>query len=465
MRLFRALTATLLVAVVTAAAVAAVAALALPRYPLDLLGALCIVAIGATGFAAVLDRLGVAPERARWLGVIIGLGLAVLLPRYGLAGVDAFLVADRPASWLGGLLGSPRLASTALVIAAGGVVVWRAGLRFGSQDRLTPSAARGLAARAVATLAAVAVVNVWVPPIDLGPYWLGALVTGLALLALAEIRDPDGGAVRTRHRSWSFLLVGVIALVAVLALVLTGILSAATALGAWDQAVTSAYDLAVNLFLLIAYLVLTPFEGLLNWLRSLLSQQPVKPPKPIEDPLAQWRALEEGQTLLDLAWVKFAIEIALAILLIWLAVRWIRSALAPPDAVDPAPAEERQSELSAGRLAADARQAAALLARRLAEAFTGGRGSLTGARRIYADLLRLMADRGHARASDQTPLEYLAVAQAEIPGAATELADLTDAYVEERYGERALGAERLAGLAAGWGRIRGAGDGGRRGTG
>jgi hypothetical protein len=53
-------------------------------------------------------------------------------------------------------------------------------------------------------------------------------------------------------------------------------------------------------------------------------QQPVKQPKPIEDPLAQWRALEDGQTLLDLAWVRFAIEIALAIILVWLAAGWGR---------------------------------------------------------------------------------------------------------------------------------------------
>lgn len=87
----------------------------------------------------------------------------------------------------------------------------------------------------------------------------------------------------------------------------------------------------------------------------------------------------------------------------------------------------------------------------------GEPGPLT-VRRIYRDLLRRAAQRGHARRPPVTPLEFQQEMEAAFPGHEPEVWALTRAYLLVRYGDQLPDRAGLEGLVAAYERI--VGDGG-----
>lgn len=76
--------------------------------------------------------------------------------------------------------------------------------------------------------------------------------------------------------------------------------------------------------------------------------------------------------------------------------------------------------------------------------------------RLYADLERTLARRGHARPASATPLEHARHLAERGFVASAEVEAITRGYVESRYGERVLSAHEIAALRAGLDRIRSA---------
>jgi len=75
-------------------------------------------------------------------------------------------------------------------------------------------------------------------------------------------------------------------------------------------------------------------------------------------------------------------------------------------------------------------------------------------RAIYARLLQFSAERGFPRQPSQTPYEYLGVLERAFPRFRSELAAITEAYVDVRYGGAGLSPSRLEYVRRCWERLR-----------
>ncbi len=76
-------------------------------------------------------------------------------------------------------------------------------------------------------------------------------------------------------------------------------------------------------------------------------------------------------------------------------------------------------------------------------------------RQIYARLQTLAAEKGHPRAPQQTPIEYLAVLSGAMPRLRPELAAITSAYLEARYGPLPASASAVLAATNAWKRVEG----------
>ena len=79
-----------------------------------------------------------------------------------------------------------------------------------------------------------------------------------------------------------------------------------------------------------------------------------------------------------------------------------------------------------------------------------------GVRALYARLLASMEEKGLARQPSDTPYEYQPVPTGALPTVGDDIAELTDAYVHERYGGRSPSEPRLQSLRQAWRRIKAA---------
>jgi hypothetical protein len=75
-------------------------------------------------------------------------------------------------------------------------------------------------------------------------------------------------------------------------------------------------------------------------------------------------------------------------------------------------------------------------------------------RRIYANLLRLAAEAGYPRKQTQTPYEYLRTLHRVLPGSEADVALITEAYVNARYGEVPETRQELQVIRDCWERVR-----------
>jgi hypothetical protein len=79
-------------------------------------------------------------------------------------------------------------------------------------------------------------------------------------------------------------------------------------------------------------------------------------------------------------------------------------------------------------------------------------------RRIYAHLLNLSSKLDRPRLASQTPLEYLPSLERLFPGLSGQLATITGAYMQVRYGELPETAEELEQVEAAWKQVSSAGE-------
>jgi hypothetical protein len=75
-------------------------------------------------------------------------------------------------------------------------------------------------------------------------------------------------------------------------------------------------------------------------------------------------------------------------------------------------------------------------------------------RRIYVNLVRLATEAGHPRAPTQTPYEYLDTLRKALPGNEEDVAIITEAYVNARYGQVPDSRQELQRIRDCWERVR-----------
>ncbi len=78
-------------------------------------------------------------------------------------------------------------------------------------------------------------------------------------------------------------------------------------------------------------------------------------------------------------------------------------------------------------------------------------------RRIYANVVRLATEAGYPRAEAQTPYEYLPTLCKALPGSEEDVATITEAYVNARYGLVPDSPQELQRIRDCWGRVEGRG--------
>jgi len=293
-------------------------------------------------------------------------------------------------------------------------------------------------------------------------FFFFSLITLATARQISLAPERQGG-----DATWLPMIAGITGLVLLLALIATAFFSLNIIL-AILQPILEAVGLIVNfIFTLLVYLIVAP---LLLLLESLLLR-----PGQIEIPL-----LKTLSTLLDeitrlsaeepptpppflgfLFKALFLIGLGVCIytLLSWLSHRSRRHQVETGD-------ETRESLWSTVNFWQNLRHFLARLLARLhrrrpapaipspAAAHTvAGRLALT-IRQIYALLLRLTAQLGLRRATDQTPYEYLHQLRARWPRQAVDLGHITTAYVQVRYGQIPPTDGEVKTVQAGWERLR-----------
>jgi hypothetical protein len=404
----------------------------------------------AAGAALVARGLGASRLGAGGIQVVAlaGAGLAVLTGVWWVAGPPA---GPGPESWAGTLL--------AVVVAA---LAWWRGLHYGGQ---TPSSAtaRRSAGTAVLAFAAVAALATVTHPIALAAPILAAAAAALVALALARQEESArgfGGTLVELGPTWVGLLGVSVGGVLLVAAGLTALLPLSTA-RVLAGALWPPPPLVARAILAVVEVVFNIVFAIVLWLLTLLTGSG-EPFAPRPEVLQELPLEPPGAGRLLSPWLLVAVRLGiLAVVLLVLAVlvaRALRRRLARPAAGSPA---EHETLFSVGRLTGDlgaalrvAWQAVGVAARRWSPRPAGG------VRRLYAELLRLMAAQGRGRRPAQTPYEYRPVPEAALPDVAGEVRALTDAYVRVRYGERLPDAAQEARLEKGWRRIRRAGAGG-----
>lgn len=78
-------------------------------------------------------------------------------------------------------------------------------------------------------------------------------------------------------------------------------------------------------------------------------------------------------------------------------------------------------------------------------------------RRVYAQMCRRAAERGHRRAPSQTPYEYVLDLDQAFPGCEEEIRAITAAYVQVHYGEVPASPDQWDRVLASWRRVQAAG--------
>jgi hypothetical protein len=439
---------------------------------------------------------GLQPLRPPGMLATVGIGLtAILVTRLLLrshgrvgrlrvlsigAAILTFLVISRvtvyrfgyppDASWLlrlpTDLFGNTLLTPSARILAVTTAFIWWRGTRYG-RLRPTPAVTRHSVGLALVALAGLAVVVRLTYAVDLGPWILAALVVALAALALARLEDATagyGGTGAAFGPTWAITLAGAVVAVLAVAAALTPVLSLAAARALFAALaplpaviVRVALVVLVELGQAVLLLIARAYEWLFRMLgNSLPNSSQVQPPLPQE---LQPPGLDEVLTQVPV-WLQVVVRVAIAGLVIALTALLLARSLRRYRGLEHGgELAERQSLLSARRVAEDlaaAWHSAVATARAAVGRIRPGPGGVRG---IYADFLQLMAGCGVRRQPARTPNELCPRAASALPEAAGEIRALTDAYVAVRYGEHDPGPDELATVREVWHRIQRVADG------
>jgi hypothetical protein len=72
----------------------------------------------------------------------------------------------------------------------------------------------------------------------------------------------------------------------------------------------------------------------------------------------------------------------------------------------------------------------------------------------YLAMIRRGSEQGIPRQPSQTPAEYAARLEKELPDASQDIDSITDAFIEARYSRREMNTQRASFVKEIWGRIR-----------
>ncbi|NMB87200.1 MAG: DUF4129 domain-containing protein [Chloroflexi bacterium] len=280
--------------------------------------------------------------------------------------------------------------------------------------------------------------------------FLAAGLVGMAAARIADLESEPGGRLPRFNLPWMGQILGIVLAVLFLSSGLAWVLGHGLA-----QLLTAALAALLSVFLAIVVLILTPLLSLILELTYRLGQniwgdlQFQSPPQAAQQALNQM--VRSSQQTLDLGalWNQ-ALPLLTALLLVGivllLAARlrrqgsWQRRRAAEEDtqALGHTPAPPTQGASRRGLRLRDPRRL--LAAARI--------------RHTYAQFIDLMDRLGHPRPPALTPLEFLPTAQAALPDCAPELARLTQAYLNVRYGELPETDAEVQAILAAWGHIR-----------
>lgn len=458
--------------------------------------ALLVVLLAAYALAC---WLAAHPTRKRWPTILISLGWSLSLVLAWYMRFYASSGALWQGAWLGALVADLRTGNNQFAGVIGLVLLnsylWWRGLRLGRSRIEFEQISRTFKVGALAMVLALVFLGTLPPAVrrslesDLGfilPTFLFVGLAALSLARLAEIRrgrragdDPQANPTR----SWVMALLVLSGGLVLLTLVIEQFFSYNTWLvlikalqPVWDGIGTVLGWIALGL----AYVLYWIFDPLVHWLRSLLNgghqttpTQPIgsKPPTLPQNGNgnglpAAWQAV--GQ------WVLIGVGVIILLLILWRAFR-VFATWRGPDAEE----EERESLGATRVLGEQLRSLLAALAvrfqrKQLGEAPTEEQEPARNVRALYRRMLRQAQAQGRGRRAPETPAEFarrlrpLLVEEppsvtslgahlpvqsppppewAELPVAShQELAALTAAYEQARYGNQEASPEELQAL-------------------
>jgi hypothetical protein len=290
-------------------------------------------------------------------------------------------------------------------------------------------------------------------------FFFGLLAVGLARVYDLERQPESGGVVSTRF--WMGATVGGILATLLVALVAVQLVTVGNlhAVVKWLNPIWKILEAIASALVYLFSLILQPLlDWIVQFFRTRVFQEvpegtpgPVSTPEPFAQP--------PGPPPAYLEYIKYAIVILflLGILLfVAFSVRRIRARS------QEGRTEEREIDWEwsppgkglANAVRAGLDRLAELL--RLAGQFGLGERFRAAAsiRWIYANVLRLAAEAGHARQPSQTPYEFLPVLQMSFRGLDSELRAITEAYVRSHYGQVPDSPEALQHIRDCWERLR-----------
>jgi hypothetical protein len=341
-----------------------------------------------------------------------------------------------------------------------GFMVWFQALGIPAQAADTRAIARHFQV-GVLILVAALLAAFWFPAqmTDLVVAYFGFGLLAVALTRIEEVARTDSGGAAPFNLKWVMTLASTLLVAGVTTLLTTRAFTVETTRWLLRPFVT-----LVNIILFVltalASLLIAQIWPLIQWLLGFLSLEekeqtmeevgefaPLDLQKEMSDPspLIQELAKALGVILL----------VALILVALWLVVRsfrrWQMHQYATPGGV-------RNTVSSDGTVAEDLKEflhdqwqrmrGAADLRRLLRRDGTGS------ARAIYANMLALLAAANRPRRPEQTPYEFVPIAEEVLPARQAEIAVLTEAYVRARYGEVTISAEELARVQEAWERIK-----------
>lgn len=343
-----------------------------------------------------------------------------------------------------------------LALLAVGAVAWWRGLALGSDpqpftaDFVRHVAQRGVIVIGLALLVAVAAGGAVADDVSRAAAVATPIVVVGSLIAAAAVQVR---ATRTRLRStreqrvdlgWLGVAAGLAAGILLLATVLAGIAGRHV----WSQALSPLMTLitwagTILFWLLIAvaflfFLVIAPIIWLIRSLAGSDTQE--QPPTTLGRPGFDQFSRDAHATLPDA--VRIALEVGglvvLGLLIVWLILRTMRRyrRSVQEDALEEVRESIWSRDLAMGqfkRLLGDLRVRRAARPRRLGLDLDRVPRDVRDA---YRRILVLAATNGHPRSSTETPSDYTGRLKAHWPELIVPLDDLTDRYLDARYGDQ-----------------------------
>lgn len=443
--------------------------------PMALLGAFVIMAVTAYLVRGTVGG-GLHMAETRIGTLIIGIVLILLFTRLGNSGGYALW----DPAWFQYAKGHIYAIIGALLF--GIFLLWR-GITVGREEMKTSYLYRNFM---IGIASFIVLIVIWAASgitagdrlfLTLMPYVLGYFFTALMglgvgnFLSLREGIGTRGKATDLFARRWLIVLVSTVVIITAVATIVASGLSLNLARLILDRLNTAAGWLATGFLYGLGYalgFIVAGISLVVSLFYSLIHISKMKPPPNVTSNGGDLtKQLQSGHTspqvLAVLQWVLLAAVVAVVVYFLWRALyRYWKGSQEK--------GYEEINESLWGNFGADMRSFLRGLADRFrrkpgARAVPPLAATMTDAdqfvsvRELYRGLLWVGAESGRPKATAETPFEYRNTLKRAIerePALREGLADLTDAYVEERYGHVMVDRERGMALVRLWLRLRSA---------